>query len=173
MTREELLSAFCRFINGLGYKAVKGPTDNPAPLGCYISVVLGGVRQVGDMFIPGPANGKEKVRETMQVATVQFYEVEGDGERLRDIRNRLQGDEFDKFVKAEFPETAGQDNKFSVWDISDITDNSSQDGPFWIEQRTMTADVQFYDHLAHTDENSPRMLGVSGNLNDTSFKAEV
>lgn len=171
MTRQDILSIFCRFINGNGIKAIQGPSDNPAPKGKYISIVLGGVRQIGEKLVPGPANGKEKSKEFMQVATIQLYEVEGDGEALRKIRNLLQTDEFDEFVMDAFRETS--DGGFSVWDISDITDNSSQDGAFWIEQRTMTVDVQFYDRIAHTDEDAPRMASVCGKLNDTAFKAEV
>lgn len=168
MTRQDILSAICRFINGNGIKAIQGPSDNPAPKGSYVSITMGGVRQVGETLVPGPANGKKKSKEFMQVATVQLYEVEGDGEALRKIRNLLQTDEFDEFVMDAFGGTS--DGEFAVWDISDITDNSSQDGAFWIEQRTMTVDVQFYDRIAHA---APRMNSVCGKLNDTAFKAEV
>ena len=171
MTRSDILSVFCRFLNRNGVKAIQGPSDNPAPKGTHVAVTMGGVRQIGEILVPGPANGKEKSKEFMQVATVQLYEVEGDGEALRKVRNLLQTDEFDEFVMDAFSETA--DGGFAVWDISDITDNSSQDGAFWIEQRAMTVDVQFYDRIAHTDEIAPRMESVSGTINDTAFKAEV
>lgn len=171
MTRSDILSVFCRFLNGNGVKAIQGPSDNPAPKGRHVAVTMGGVRQIGEKLVPGPANGKEKAKEFMQVATVQLYEVEGDGEALRKVRNLLQTNDFDAFVRKSFPEA--EDGGFAVWDISDITDNSSQDGAFWIEQRTMSVDVQFYDRIAHTDETAPRMESVSGTINDTAFKAEV
>lgn len=163
MTTNDILSVICQWLNSLGYKAIKGPSDNPAPSGRYISVTLGPTRQHGDVLVPGPVSDAEtepKYKTVMQVASIQLYEVEGDGEWLRDIRNRLQLSDVDDFINSHTPHEPGKDNRFSVWDIGDIVDNSSQDGGYWIRQRTMTFDVQFYDHIAHTAENAPRMASV-------------
>ena len=172
MTVPLILSLLCQYINGLGYKAIQGPSNNPAPEGLYISVVAGNVRQVGDRMIPGPAEAADhKYKEIMKVLTVQFYEVEGNGEAIRSIQNALQSDEFDAFVAANKPATQHAiDTGFSVWEIGDIIDNSMQDGTYFIQQKTMTADFQFYDHLAHV---SPRMMSVNGTINEEPFHAEV
>lgn len=177
MTNVVLLSLICRWLNGLGYKAIQAPSDNPAPAGRHIAVALTSTRQHGDMLVPGPLKNPEqkKYRSIMQVAQVQLYEVEGDGEWLRDIRNRMQGTELDDFIAGECPVgDDGLDNGFSVWDIGDIVDNSSQDGAFWIRQRTMTFDCQFMDHIEH---KTPRIESVSGTLGtleiNDNFKVEV
>lgn len=165
MTVPLILSILCQYINGMGYKAVQGPSNNPAPEGLYISVVPGNVRQVGDRIIPGPAVAADhKYKEIMKVLTVQFYEVEGDGEAIRAVQNALQSEEFDAFVAANKPATQHSiDTGFSVWEIGDIIDNSMQDGTYFIQQKTMTADFQFYDRVAHT---APRMMSVNGVLCD-------
>ena len=126
MTGNDLLTILCQFINKeLKIKAIKGPSNNSAPEERpYVTVYLQNVRQVGDRFIPGPVRGAQapifidggnvaatgeaatgdvpvrKYKAVMQVANVQFYGVEDDGEALRKIRNALQSDEFDSFVAA-------------------------------------------------------------------------
>ena len=175
MTFDALLSVICQWINSLGYKAIQTPSDNPAPSGRYIAVGIGGTRQHGDMMVPGPVSRAEvKYKSIMQVAQVQLYEVEGDGEWLRDIRNRMNTDELDEFVNEKLPTGEdGLDNGFAVWDIGEVVDNSSQDGAFWIRQRTMTFDVQFMDYIKMTVETAPRMMSVTGKLNNEPFNVEV
>lgn len=163
MTRNDLLTILCRFIeNELHITAIKGPSNNPAPaLTPYVTVYLQNVRQVGDRMIPGPVHGgRRKSKAYMKVATVQFYEVEGDGEAMRAIQNALQSDEFDAFVEANVePREDGLDAGFSVWEIGDVVDNGFQDGTFFIQQKTMTADFQFFDFEEHT---TPRIESVDG-----------
>ena len=172
MTVPLILSLLCQYINGLGYKAIQGPSNNPAPEGLYISVVAGNVRQVGDIDRPGPAVAADhKYRAIMKVVSVQFYEVEGNGETIRAIQNALQSDAFDDFVAQHSEANAyGLDTGFSVWEIGDIVDNSMQDGTFFIQQKTMTADFNFIDYEAH---ESPRMMSVNGTINEEPFHAEV
>lgn len=175
MTGPILLTILCQFINTeLGIRAIKGPSNNPAPAERpYVTVYLQNVRQVGDRFIPGPVSGQEsKSKAVMQVANVQFYGVEDDGETLRKIRNALQSDEFDSFVAAHVtPREDGDDAGFSVWEIGDIVDNGFQDGTFYIQQKTMVADFQFYDFIEHT---TPRMESVDLSLNNEQpFHVEV
>ena len=172
MTVPLILSILCQYINGMGYKAIQGPSNNPAPKGMYIAVVPGNVRQVGDVNRPGPAEASDhKYKEFMKVLSVQFYEVEGDGEAMRAVQNALQSDEFDAFVESHKPTNQyGLDTGFSVWEIGDIVDTSMQDGTFFIRQKTMSADFQFYDHVAHV---SPRMMSVNGTINEEPFHAEV
>lgn len=178
MTSVLLLSILCQWINSITdgngnhpYKAIQGPSNNPAPAGRYISVVAQNTRQVGDVMVPGPKKNASdvKYKTVMQVTNVQFYEVEGDGEWLRDLKNRMQLDEFGEFVAQHVVAEQGKDNGFSVWEIGEIVDNGFQDGPYYIQQRTMTADFQFYDHIVQTTE---RMAGVSGNINNEPFFVE-
>lgn len=172
MTVPLILSILCQYINGMGYKAIQGPSNNPAPDGLYISVVAGNVRQVGDVDRPGPAAAADnKYKAIMKVLTVQFYEVEGDGEAIRAVQNALQSDEFDSFVASHSPASEhGKDPGFSVWEIGDIIDNSMQDGTYFIQQKTMTADFNFVDYIGHV---SPRMMSVNGTINEEPFHSEV
>lgn len=198
MTRNELLTIICDYVTDeLGIACIKGPSNNPAPPERpYVTVYLQNVRQVGDRFIPGPVRGAQapifldgaigsasgeaatgdvpvrKYKAVMQVANVQFYGVEDDGEALRKIRNALQSDEFDSFVAAHVtPREDGDDAGFSVWEIGDIVDNGFQDGTFYIQQKTMVADFQFYDFIEHT---TPRMESVDLSLNNEQpFHVEV
>lgn len=198
MTGNDLLTILCQFINKeLKIKAIKGPSNNSAPEERpYVTVYLQNVRQVGDRFIPGPVRGAKapifidggnvaatgeaatgdvpvrKYKAVMQVANVQFYGVEDDGEALRKIRNALQSYEFDSFVAAHVtPREDGDDAGFSVWEIGDIVDNGFQDGTFYIQQKTMVADFQFYDFIEHT---TPRMESVDLSLNNEQpFHVEV
>ena len=198
MTRNELLTILCDYVTDeLGIVCIKGPSNNPAPAARpYVTVYLQNVRQVGDRFIPGPVRGAQapifidggnapatgnaatgdvpakKYKAVMQVANVQFYGVEDDGEALRKIRNALQSDEFDAYVAAHV-ETRddGDDAGFAVWEIGDIVDNGFQDGTFYIQQKTMVADFQFYDFIEHT---TPRMESVDVSLNNEQpFHVEV
>lgn len=198
MTGNDLLTILCQFINKeLKIKAIKGPSNNSAPEERpYVTVYLQNVRQVGDRFIPGPVRGAQapifidggnvaatgeaatgdvpvrKYKAVMQVANVQFYGVEDDGEALRSIRNALQSDEFDSFVATHVtPREDGDDAGFSVWEIGDIVDNGFQDGTFYIQQKTMVADFQFYDFIEHT---TPRIESVDVSLNNEQpFHVEV
>lgn len=175
MTGDMLLTILCDYVTDeLGIVCIKGPSNNPAPAERpYVTVYLQNVRQVGDRFIPGPESGQEsKSKAVMQVANVQFYGVEDDGEALRKIRNALQSDEFDSFVAAHVtPREDGDDAGFSVWEIGDIVDNGFQDGTFYIRQKTMVADFQFYDFIEHA---TPRMESVDLSLkNEQPFHVEV
>ena len=198
MTRNELLTILCDFVTDeLGIVCIKGPSNNPAPAERpYVTVYLQNVRQVGDRFIPGPVRSAQapifvdggnvsatgdaatgdvpnkKYKAIMQVANVQFYGVEDDGEALRKIRNALQSDEFDAYVASHVGKRDdGDDAGFSVWEIGDIVDNGFQDGTFFIQQKTMVADFQFYDFIEHT---TPRMESVDVSLNNEQpFHVEV
>lgn len=175
MNRNELLTILCDFVTDeLKIACIKGPSNNPAPAERpYVTVYLQNVRQVGDRMIPGPVHGQQrKSKAFMQVANVQFYGVEDDGEALRAIRNALQSDEFDAFVSSKVTARAdGNDPGFSVWEIGDIVDNGFQDGTFYIQQKTMVADFQFYDFIEHT---TPRIESVDVSLNnENQFHVEV
>ena len=92
MTGKELLTILCKYINEeLHITAIKGPSNNPAPvITPYVTVYLQNVRQVGDRMIPGPVHGgRRKSKAYMKVATVQFYEVEGDGRRCVQYRTHF------------------------------------------------------------------------------------
>ena len=55
--------------------------------------------------------------------------------------------------------------------MENIVDNGFQDGTFYIQQKTMVADFQFYDFIEHT---TPRMESVDLSLNNEQpFHVEV
>lgn len=190
MTRDILLTILCDYVTEeLGIVCIKGPSNNPAPAERpYVTVYLQNEHQVGDMYVPGPiddaqapifldgdngsatgetASGdvpEKKYKAVMQVANVQFYGVEDDGEALRRIRNALQSDEFDEYVASKCGDREdGNDPGFSVWELGDIVDNGFQDGTYYIQQKTMTVDFQFYDYIEHT---TPRMQSVDVSFNN-------
>lgn len=156
-----ILATFCKWINGLGYKAIQGPSNNPAPAGKYVSVSAANLNQVGSPLIPGPRNGeRNKYRKVINTLTVQMYGVEDDGEMLRAVRNSLESDAFDDFVAQTLGVMdSGDDAGFSLLDVSEIVDNGFQDGAYYIQQKAMTAEVQFMDFIGHDTE---RMESVSG-----------
>ena len=175
MTGDQLLTVLCDYVTDeLGLVCIKGPSNNPAPAERpYLTAYLQNVRQVGDRMVPGPVSAQrtKKVAIT-KVATVQFYEVEGDGEAMRSLQNAIQSDGFDAYV-AEHVGTRddGYDGGFSVWTIGDVVDNGFQDGTFYIRQKTMTADFQFFDYVEHT---TPRMESVDMDFNErNTYHAEV
>lgn len=174
MSIQELLSVICQWINSLGYKAIQAPSDNPAPAGKYISVGVGTVLQHGEMLIPSPiketSTVSKKNKSVMHVAQIQLYEVEGDGEALRRIKDLLQLDEFDEFVKSHTQSTPAQDNGFSVWNIGEIIDNSGLDGAYWVNQKILGFDVQFYDYLQH---NTQKIKSVKGKRNNENFSVTL
>lgn len=171
MMVETILSVLCQWINSLGYKAIQAPSNNPAPSGRYISVNLSNTRQIGERIVPGPVRGNQvKFKDYIKVAQVQLYEVEGNGDWLRDIQNKLQEPEFDIFVNAHTTSTQTQDNGFTIAELGEIVDNGIQDGTFYIQQKTMAIDINFMDHAVHT---TPRMESVSGTINNQPFHAEV
>lgn len=174
MTSDDIKSVICMWLNSLGYKAIKAPSNNPAPAGRHIALNLTSTRQWGDMLIPGPRRDEKspkKHKAVMQVSQVQLYEVEGDGDWLRDIRNRIVDGQLGRYVSGQFKSTEdGRDTGFSVWEIGDIVDNGMQDGAYWIDQKTMTFDVQFNDYLEH---DALSILSVSGTANGEDFSVSV
>ena len=175
MTSVDLLSIICKWLNEkIGYKSVQGPSNNPAPEGRYISVVLLNVHQVGEIMRPGPLSDdgtRNKYMPAVKEASIQLYEVEGDGDWLRNVQNGLQSDEFDEYVKENVAVGEGLDTGFSVWEIGDIVDNGIQDGTFYIQQKTMTFNVQFHDFI---ENRTGRMESVTMSMNnDKPFKIEV
>lgn len=167
-----LMKIFARWIEKeIGCKAVISPTNNPAPKGEHIAIAMTNIRQEGDPFIPPPKRSAEDKHYIayMYVAQVQFYEVEGNGNSIRKLRNSFHSDRFDDFV-AEQTKDDSLDFGFSIWNIGDIVDNGTQDGTYYIPQKTLTIDFQFYDYEESSVEN---MQSVTMDLNKHSLTIEV
>lgn len=169
MTAADIRSTVCAWIDSLGYKAVQAYQNTPAPHGLHIAVSVQGVRPYGSLMKRG-VKGKGKANAMQYVATVQLYEVEGEGDALRRIRTSLETDDFATFVAARFPDTENGEARFSVWEVGEIQDNSSQDGIYFIKQKTMTFDVQFNDFIENKTE---RIMSVNGEIENDPFKVEV
>lgn len=169
MTSEMIRSVICEWINSMGIVAIQSPTNTPAPSGLHIAVSTQGVRPHGS-FMKRGVKGEGRANAMQYVATIQLYEVEGDGDTLRMVRNSLETHDFDAFIAIKFPDTIDGESKFSVWEIGEIQDNSSQDGQYFIKQNTMTFDVQFNDFI---ENNTERMNSVTGKINNETLNVEV
>ena len=168
----KLMKIFARWIEKeIGLEAVIGPTNNPAPKGEHIAIAMTNIRQEGDPFIPPPKRSAEDKHYIayMYVAQVQFYEVEGNGSSIRKLRNSFHSDRFDDFVAKQTKDDS-LDFGFSIWSIGDIVDNGTQDGTYYISQKTLVVDFQFYDYEESTAEN---MQSVTMELNNKTLTIEV
>lgn len=157
---DEIKAFFCRVINGwkLGVKAIQTPTNKPAPKGTYIAVRESYVEQHGRPLTPAP---NQRDHQTfLQVAGLVISEVEGDGTALREIRNRMQTEEFNVLAERE---------GFSLWEMGDIQSVNFQDGDFWVRQSRFALRVEFTDKLNYAAE---RIASISGAINDTDFKTD-
>ena len=168
MKAEDIRAAVCRWISSMGIRAVQSPSNAPAPAGTHIAVSVLGVTQHGSEMHPAPGEGRRFVYQ--HVATVQLYEVEGEGDDLRRVKDSLQNDRFDAFVKETFRDGTGLDYGFSVWEIGEIQDVTSQDGPFFVRQNTFTFEVQFNDHSEKADV--PAIESAEGTVGDEKFNTD-
>jgi len=173
MTIDELKGSLCGWVNSLGsLKAIKSPSSDPAPDGNYIAIGTGTVEQHGRIMSPG-ANDEENTKRKIaqHIAEVIFYEVEGEGDYLRNLKNLIQEDEFQDFINNYFyTEEDDFYHGFTVQDIGSISDISVQEKDFWINQRSLRFNVMFNDIMAPPVE---RMISVSGELNENEFSVSI
>lgn len=144
MTVEQLKTALCTWINGLqlGCPAIVTPTSNPAPAGKYIAVRDLGVEQYGEPLRAAPSDvADENDTRFIYVADMVVTEVEGKGDTLREIRNRLQLPVFREWAEGQ---------GFSVWDIGPVMNNDMAEGEFWVKQKSFTFGVNFVDEVAYS-----------------------
>lgn len=161
---DDLKAAFCRYINtsGLDIKAFVAPLNGPVPEGNYISIRENSIQQIGRPFIPKPVdNPNDYEIRVSQVANILITEVEGNGTKLRAIKNLLETESFLEFSKL---------NDFSLWEISNINTFNSQDGDFWIRQQAFSIRVNFMDTMP---AETCLTKSVSGTLNKEDFKTEI
>ena len=147
MTITDIKKAVCTWLNTntLG-PAIVTPTSNPAPNGKYIAVRDLGVEQFGSPIKAKPGNVADTNDASfMQVAGLVITEVEGDGDTLREIRNRMQLTAFRNWA-----ETQG----FTLWEIGSIMKNDTADGEFWIRQKSFTVEVNFVDKVKSSAERA-------------------
>lgn len=173
MTAAELKACVCEWVNSLGVTAVQEPSNHPAPDGLHVAVSLQSVEQYGrDMVQPEPDEDAGAYVTIQYVATLRLYEVDGDGETLRSVRNSFGTPSFAEHVADTFPDSEdGRDLGFSVWELGSLQAADSQDGDGnWVRQWTFTATCQFNDFVS---ADAPRLLSVGGTLTDGEEESEV
>lgn len=141
MTILELKKAVAEYLNGkeLGVPFIVAPLVDAAPVGCYVAVNCLSVRQSGSVMKPAPNIDKDHAY-IQQVANMALYEVEGDGDMVRKVRNLLQLPDFIGFL-----ESRGA----TVWNVGDIVPVDTYDGDFLIRQWVMTFELNFEDVERH------------------------
>ena len=147
---ETIKAEICRYFNEhelLDCQFIQSPTNDPAPVGKYVSVRVEDVEQHGSEMQPPP--GENAKFAFQQVATVAFTEVEGDGEALRMVRNLVQ--------RKDFRDKAGKEAEFTVWDFTSIIPVDTFDGEFVVRQWRFTMRVNFADEII---EDVPRIETV-------------
>lgn len=163
MTIDDIKMAVCTWLNtnSLG-PAMVTPTSNPAPEGKYIAVRDLGVDQFGRPIKANPGNVADANDTSfMQVADIIVTEVEGEGDTLREIRNRMQLPAFRTFAEGQ---------GFTVWDIGSIMNNDTADGEFWIRQKSFTFKAQFVDKVK---SSAVRALAAGVEINDEHVEVEI
>lgn len=166
MTVFDIKDIVCLWLSSHGYSAVKAPTSKPAAGGTYVSVAVGDIFQDGSAMMPPP--GKQDI-VFQHIATVNLYEVYGDGEVLRNIKNLLQTDDFDNFANSRF-QIDEKDRSLSVWETGDIEETSRKDGDFWITEKALSFQVAFNDFI---EIKTTTIKSVEGNVNEEHFKTSL
>lgn len=137
MTIQQLKSLICTFLNqkGLGVPFIVAPFTSAAPVGTYIAVNCLSVKQDGSIMQMSPniSNGNALVQN---VANLALYEVEGDGDILRRVRNLLQLPEFIDFLAK---------NDVTIWGVGEIIPLDTYDGDFHIRQWVFDFYTNFED----------------------------
>lgn len=139
MNVEDIKGAICRYFNTserFPVQFLKSPTNNPAPVGCYVAVGIDSVEQYGRKLTPSP--GIDAYRFS-QVANIHLVEVEGDGNLLRSVRNELELPQFTQFAR---------ENGFTVWQPTDVTAIDTYDGKFYVRQWRFSFQANFTDEVA-------------------------
>lgn len=163
MTITDIKSNICTWLNSnsLG-PAIVTPTSNPAPQGKYIAVRDLGVDQHGEPLRAKPgATANANDAKFLMVAELVMTEVEGDGDTLREIRNRMQLPDFRSWAESQ---------GFTIWEIGSIMNNDTVDGEFWIKQKSFTFGVNFVDDIK---SSSVRALGAGVKINDIAVDVEL
>lgn len=163
MTITQIKSLVCTWLNtnNLG-PAIVTPTSNPAPSGKYIAVRDLGVDQFGAPIKAKPGSvANTNDTSFMQVADIVMTEVDGEGDTLREIRNRMQLPAFRTWAESQ---------GFTIWDIGSIMNNDTADGEFWIRQKSFTFGVNFVDKVK---SSSVRALEAGVKINDVAVDVEL
>jgi hypothetical protein len=163
MTIDGIKKAVCTWLNSNGFgPAMVTPTSAPAPEGKYIAVRDLGVEQFGRHIKARPGNVEnENNASFMQVADIVMTEVEGEGDTLREIRNRMQLPAFRTWAEGQ---------GFTIWDIGSIMNNDTADGEFWIRQKSFTFQAQFVDEVA---SSAVRALAAGVEINGEPVEVEI
>lgn len=139
MTEDELEGMLCTLITTMGLKAVRSRECKQAPAGTYYSVGIQSVDHAGTLHETAtrdPLNPRQRVYQN--VANVAIWEVEGKGEGIRAIRNRIDTESFRDTARAQ---------GVAIWTIGSIIDLSNNDDGFWIRQKRMEIVCAFNDYV--------------------------
>lgn len=154
MKVNDILSAICSYFNGknlLGdVKLLKAMQNAPSDVRNYIAVKVESVDQDGGNPLQTPTQQEEIDLNYLQVASISFIEVEGDGDALRSLRNHLQTKEFREYADGK---------GFSIWDWESIISVETFDGEFIVKQWRFTARFNFVDENIKT--TTAKILSVS------------
>ena len=137
MTETEIEKFFCTFISSMGLVAVRSRECKQAPVGTYYSVGVTSVDSAGTLHETATRDPLEPRQRVYQnVATLVVWEVEGERDGIRTLRNRIDTASF----RAQAYEFG-----LSIWGMGSIMDMSTTDGPFWIRQKRMEITLAFTD----------------------------
>ena len=168
----EIKKCISNFLNTKGYKTIVAPTNNAAPKGKYFSVSNSIVSDYGSkMFNREVADGKDTIYESIHqnIMGIVIHEIDGDGEDLRQIKHLLQTNEFNDHVKNWFSdeEEPHKNNAFTILDFQSISDLTTLDGDFFVQQYVFEFNIIFNDYVAQ--EVNGITEGIELDLNDESL----
>jgi len=168
----EIKKCISNFLNTKGYKTIVAPTNNAAPEGKYFSVSNSIVSDYGSkMFNREVEQGKDTIYESIHqnIMGIVIHEIDGDGEDLRQIKHLLQTSEFEDHVRNWFydEEKPHENNAFTTLDFQSITDLTTKDGDFFVQQYVFEFNIMFNDYVAQ--EFNGVTEGIELDLNEESL----
>lgn len=158
-TVDDVKKRVCTWINSLDVEvqAIVTPTSHEAPAGRYIAVRDLGVNQFGRPLKAEPGTVANE-NDTHFIYTVDLVitEVEGEGDKLREIRALMQLPPFRDYASEQ---------GFTLWSIGDIVNNDMADGEFWIRQKAFNVTVNFVGSVKYSAVRA-QSAGIAVNGND-------
>lgn len=161
MTQNGILELLCTYLNGLELDCtfVVGPLSEAAPEGEHCSLYFGDAEAVGlNPMYPGPVKvaGEKKIYYPW-VGSIYLTEIEGTGETIRKVANKLRTREFLEYSKA---------NAFTVMGVSPITSVNFSTSDFYVSQKRITLSVNWIDEENATALSFISVEGESTTLDD-------
>lgn len=157
MTISVIKDSLCGWLLSLDLDCslISLPSNEPLPIGKYISVRDLDVKQVGVPMMPSPVGNISSPAVVENVVTVLVSEHHGSGDTLRRVKTLMQLEPFRVYAEHD---------GYSAQVFSVIRNKDSFDGNNWLLEKCFTVDLNFTDQDIPVDTQT--ILSVEGMIND-------